>query len=117
MKTNTNKPKAIVHGECVLHESKIPSDAVQENHDGKGFVIIADSEVTGNHHVIDLPKSGGVTFFTKEKTRYMRNTVPAQVRCVVSDRHTVIPLKAGDWQMGIAQEFDYAAMAKRNVRD
>ena len=77
---------------------------------------IANSEVTGNHHVIDRP-SNTVQFFTKDKKRYMRNSEPTNVRCVIADRHTAIPIPAGDWEIGVQQEFDYISMAKRNVQD
>jgi hypothetical protein len=109
------KTKAIIHGECIIFESKIPQDASLEEQD-KSFVIIANSEVTGNHHVIDRP-SNAVQFFTKDKKRYMRNSQPTNVRCVIADRHTSIPIPAGDWEIGIQQEYDYIAQVKRNVQD
>jgi hypothetical protein len=108
------KTKAILHGECIIFESKIPEDAVLEKQD-KSFVIIANSEVTGNHHVIDRPPT--VQFFTKDQKRYMRNSKPTTVRCVIAERHTAIPIPAGDWEIGIQQEFDYIAQVKRNVQD
>ena len=107
--------KAIIHGECIIFESKVPQDAILEEQD-KSFVIIANSEVTGNHHVIDRP-SNAVQFFTKDKKRYMRNSQPTNVRCVIADRHTSIPIPAGDWEIGIQQEYDYIAQVKRNVQD
>ena len=106
------KTKAILHGECIIFESKIPEDAVLEKQDSS-FVIIANSEVTGNHHVIDRPST--VQFFMKDKKRYMRNSKPTTVRCVIAERHTAIPIPAGDWEIGIQQEFDYIAQVKRNV--
>ena len=109
------KPKAIIHGECIIFQSQVPKDAVLEEHNASQ-VIIANSEVTGNHHVIDRP-SDAVQFFTKDKKRYMRNSQPTNVRCVIADRHTAIPIPAGDWEIGVQQEFDYISMAKRNVQD
>lgn len=109
------KPKAIIHGECIIFQSQVPQDAVLEKHN-TSQVIIANSEVTGNHHVIDRP-SNAVQFFTKDKKRYMRNSEPTNVRCVIADRHTAIPIPAGDWEIGVQQEFDYISMAKRNVQD
>jgi hypothetical protein len=109
------KTKAVIHGECIIFQSQVPQDAVLEKHNTPQ-VIIANSEVTGNHHVIDRP-SDAVQFFTKDKKRYMRNSQPTNVRCVIADRHTAIPIPAGDWEIGVQQEFDYISMAKRNVQD
>jgi len=85
------KQKAIIHGECIIFESKVPQDAILEEQD--------------------------VQFFTKDKKRYMRNSQPTNVRCVIADRHTSIPIPAGDWEIGIQQEYDYIAQVKRNVQD
>ena len=66
-KLNQTKPKGILHGECIIFESSIPSDATPEMLTGE-FTIIAPSETTGNHHVVDLHP--GVEFFNKGGTRY-----------------------------------------------
>lgn len=119
MKTNSNKPKAYLHGECIIKQSRIPKNAAKENLSQKdqvsGFTIIADSETTGNHHVVDL--QDGIEFYNLDGVRYMRNSVPAKVRCVLADRHSTVELPAGEYQFGYSQEFDYFEMAKRNVRD
>lgn len=111
-----NAPKAVFHGECFVFESALPVDSVKEKIEGN-VVIIAESEVTGNHHVID--RKPGVEFFRSKdgKTRYMQNSEPAQIRCVIAERHTAIDLKPGVWEFGIAEEFDYKSEAKRRVAD
>lgn len=115
MKTNKTKAKAVLHGECLIFEAKIPQDAVKENTKNSGYEIIADSETTGNHHVIDLEP--GIEFFKKGETRFVKNSKPMNVRCLHADRHDTIQLPAGEYQIGYQQEFDYFEMAKRNVRD
>lgn len=113
MKPQTSN--AILHGECIIFQSEIPQQAVKESPEGD-YVIIAPSEVTGNHHVIDLPESG-VEFFTHENKRFMKNSIPANVRCVISNRHSDVAIPPGQWEIGIQQEFDYFAMRSRNVAD
>ena len=108
------RKKAIVHGECYLFESSIPKDAVQETNTGE-FVIIADSETTGNHHVIDLKP--GVSFFKKGNRRFVQCKEDTAVRCVLTERHDTVPLKKGTYEIGIQQEYDYFTEALRNVRD
>ena len=117
-KQNTKKSKGILHGECIVFESKIPANAELEvQKPGAQFVIVANSEVTGNHHVIDLKPRNGVQFFKAGAKRYMRNTVPTDIRCVIADRHTNITIPPGEHEIGIQQEFDYFTMAKQNVQD
>lgn len=115
MKNKETRPDAVLHGECLITRTTLPKGLTEEKLTGKQ-VIIAESEVTGNHHVIDLKK--GVTFYKdQEGNRYMKNSVPTEVKCVIADRHTAITLTPGEWAIGFQQEYDYIAEAQRNVRD
>lgn len=117
MKINskTKTITGILHGECLIFESKLPKDAQEENLPD-GDVIIADSETTGNHHVIE--KRPGVKFYHNSKgTRFMKNTIPTQVKCVLTDRHDEITLQPGVWEIDFQQEYDYFTESLRNVRD
>jgi hypothetical protein len=108
------KPKTIVHGECFIFQNEIPVEATLEKHE-QGYVIIADSETTGNHHVIDRkPK---VNFYKLGNRRFIDCGEETVVRCLVKDRHDTIPLKKGTYEIGIQQEYDYFEQALRNVRD
>lgn len=111
-----NQTKGIVHGECLIFQSKIPEDAIPEQHSDKQ-IIIANSEVTGNHHVI--MNNPGVKFYhnSAKTRRFMKNETETSVQCVIADRHTAIPIPPGEWEIDMQQEFDYFAMAKRNVAD
>lgn len=110
----SSKPSAILHGECAIISTKIPADAELDTSNGK-CLVIADSETTGNHHVMDLEP--GIAVLKQGNKRFVRNTVPAEVRCVVADRHDTLTVPPGEWELVIAQEFDYFEMSKRNVRD
>lgn len=97
----------------MIFQSEIPSEAVRININS--YLVIADSETTGNHHVVDA--SPGVQFFEKGGKKYMRNTKPTKVRCLHKDRHDEITINPGDWEFGIQQEYDPFAENMRNVRD
>jgi hypothetical protein len=113
-KTKVSPYRAILHGECGIIQSSIPAGAkpitVEDN-----CLIIADSETTGNHHVLDV--APGIEVLQKETKRFIRNSVPASVRCVHADRHDTLTIPPGEWELTIAQEFDYFKMSKSNVRD
>lgn len=108
------KTPAILHGECALLGASIPAEAMIEKVKG-AFIIVAPSETTGNHHVIDMVE--GVQFFTHDKQRYMRNTKPTNIRCLMEHRHDTVTVPPGEWFVGVAQEYDYFEQARRNVRD
>lgn len=111
------KPKAYLHGECIIFQTSIPADASTENLPEKDFVIIADSETTGNHHVIDLPKQGKITFFNKDNKRFFKNEVSVSAKCVIDKRHHTVQIPPGEWGVIPQQEFDYLTMEKRAVQD
>lgn len=108
--------KVVLHGECmVISVDGIPASAKPKKTEGS-YVIVADSETTGNHHVVDLLK--GVNFFEdSDGTLFMNCSVPTNIRCVAADRHDAIELPAGNYQFGFQQEYDYFTEALRKVRD
>lgn len=82
--------------------------------DGLG-AIIADSETTGNHHVVMMDES--VKFFDKGGTRFVTSRESIKVRCVLKERHDEMVLPPGTYQIGFQQEYDYLTQSLRNVRD
>ena len=108
------KNKCILHGECIAFRSILPTSAKKVVTRGD-YHIVADSEVTGNHHVIDCPP--GVTFYEDKGTLYMENTVPTRIRCVIADRHDAIELEPNTWEFGTQKEYDYIANELVSVRD
>lgn len=112
---NQNNNWCILHGEAMVFPADIPADAVEINPTNAQFHIIADSETTGNHHVIDCKP--GVRFFKKGNTMYMKNSEPTQVRCVLEKRHDAIAINPGSYEFGIQMEYDHFSANLRNVRD
>ena len=81
----------------------------------EGGYKIADSETTGNFHMvkeassIELLELGGIL--------YMKNDEPAEVYCVDESRHDTIKIEPGIWEIEPSQEYDYLLEEKRNVAD
>ena len=113
----TKSTDVILHGEAMIFKSKLPKGAKLMNKSAtEKFQIIADSETTGNHHVVDINE--GVEFYMdKNGTMFMVNEKPTQVRCVHPDRHSTIPLSPGCWEFGVQQEYDHFEQNLRAVKD
>lgn len=106
---------AILHGETLIHTiNSLPSGAKKIIVKGD-YHIIAPSETSGNHHVIDI--KDGVEFYEKDGVLYLVNEVPTDVRCIVKERHDNITLYPGVWEIDRQKEYDYLTMEKRNVAD
>lgn len=105
--------EVILHGECMVKKGKLPEGAKKVK-TGKVF-IVADSETTGNHHVVDTPK--GVDVYEANGTYFMVAEVPTQIRCVMADRHDAVKLDAGTYEFGAQQEFDPFTARLQKVRD
>jgi hypothetical protein len=115
MKLNQNE--VILHGEAMIFPNQIPSDAQEvEIKTGEKSFIIADSETTGNHHVIDLEP--GTKFFRSGERLFMKNEKPTRVRCVHPSRHNAIAIEPGVYEVGENQmEYDHFAQNLTKVRD
>lgn len=108
--------EVILHGEAMCFHSKLPKGAVEIKPSNISFHIIADSETTGNHHVVDAGE--GIKFYKDDAgTCYMVNEKDTQVRCVIDNRHDAKVLEAGVWEFGIQKEYDHFEQNLRNVRD
>lgn len=105
--------KKIIHGECIIFSSNIPKCAKKKS--VKDDVIIADSETQGNFHKI-LVKDG-VDVYEHEGTLFIRNTVETEVYCPDKTRHDTVILPEGEWEIGIAKEFDYLSDQERKIQD
>ena len=104
----------ILHGEVMIKTSVIPANAQPLSVEGP-YLIVGESEVSGNHHVVDCPE--GVQFYVSDGVRYMKNTVPTQIRCLLRNRHDEITLNPGSYQFGTQKEYDYFEQSHRQVRD
>lgn len=114
-----NKQQAIpviLHGEAMIFQSTLPKGAKKIKPSNEEYHIIADSETSGNHHVIDCGEK--VEFYMDEDGRmFMVNNEPTQVRCVHASRHGAIPLTTGTWEFGIQEETDHFTAHVRKVQD
>ena len=117
MKQKTAQPtNVILHGEAMIFQSTLPKSAKKIKPSNEEYHIIADSETSGNHHVIDYGEK--VEFYMDEDGRmFMVNNEPTQVRCVHASRHDAIPLTTGTWEFGIQEETDHFTAHVRKVRD
>jgi hypothetical protein len=112
----SNKPKLFLHGECkIVERTSLPAGAKPKSVEGP-HLIVADSETTGNHHVVETGAS--VQFFDGEGgSVFMVNESPTIVKCVHANRHDSIEIPAGTWEFGSQKEYDYLNQELRNVRD
>lgn len=111
MKTN----EVILHGECMIFPSKIPATATPKNVKNSKFVIVADSETTGNHHVVDVVD--GVNFYENDGVMFMEATEGASIRCLHAERHDIIDIPAGTYEFGTQQEYDPFTARLSKVKD
>jgi hypothetical protein len=108
------KKRTILHGEAMITESELPAGAEKLTVNDK-HLIIADSESTGNHHVVE--NAEGCEFYTLDGIRYMKNSEPTSVKCVHENRHDALEVPAGTWAFGAQQEYDYFSQSHQAVRD
>ena len=79
-----------------IHKSTLPKGLKKINTKGD-YHIIAKSEQSGNHHVIDL--KDGVEFYEKDGVLYLVNDIETNVRCLIKERHDNITLGPDrDWE-------------------
>ena len=106
--------KIYLHGECLIAACLVPAQAKPLQLQGP-TIKLADSETTGNHHLLDVPER--CEFYELDGVRYMRNPNPATVRCVLPDRHDTIKIPAGEWVLDQQLEYDYLTESARTVTD
>lgn len=120
-----NKKRHISHGEVNLFEvDALPETAKKINPTpeqifGLGFKI-ANSEQTGNHHLVKLKDAEGNTielFEDKDGTLYIRNLQPTEISCVDTQRHDTVELPASTWKRKTSKEVDHLRNIKRDVFD
>lgn len=109
------KKKIHFHGELyVVQTEEVRGVEVSVEQDIK----LADSEVTGNDHM--LRKIEGLAVFRDEdadKFFVKVDKEPTKIYCKLPDRHTDLMLLKGTYEIGKAQEWDYANQVRRNVLD
>lgn len=115
------------HGEVNLFEvDGIPSTAKRVDLttnpailnllDGAVGFKIADSETTGNHHLVKLNDQIAL-FEDTDGTLYIRNLTPTTVECVDTARHDTCELPPSTWKRDVSREFDHLEGLLRRVAD
>lgn len=108
--------KMLFHGECVITQiNELPEDLKQIK-SKNGFIRIAESEVTGNHHQV-LVKDKDIEFYEKDGILYAKVNEPTTVECVLKERHDDCVLPIGIWEFRKAVEFDPLEQELRSVAD
>lgn len=104
------------HGEvCVFQTNlKRPLDAKKVKAKG-GRYIVANSETTGNHHILEA--QDGLEVYEKNGVLYMSTREDARLSCVLKERHDTEVLPAGDYFIKPAQEYDHLLQSTRAVAD
>ena len=106
--------KVYKHGElCIFSGASLPRDA--KKLDCKGDYKLADSETSGNHHMLEVKE--GVEIYEHEGTLFVKTSVPTDVYCVVKERHDNQTLEPGVYEISPAQEYDHLTQEKRRVAD
>lgn len=108
--------KMMFHGECVIRQiSKMP-EGLNRVTPENGYVKIAESEVTGNHHQVEV-KNKDIEFYEKDGLLYAKVNEPTTIGCVLKERHDDIPLPVGFWQFSKAVEFQPFKRTLQSVLD
>lgn len=111
------KQKVHFHGELVIVETtQEPVNMTRVV--AKGDVKLADSEVTGNDHMLQM--NPGVHVWSDEAADkfLVRADEPTKIYCKINDRHTDLQLLKGkSYIITPAKEWDHLEREKRNVRD
>ena len=99
----------IQQGDVLIKTTKIPAEAHAVARKGRGYVL-AEGESTGHAHVIE----DAVELLEKDGVLYIRATAPVVVK---HEEHGPVTVPAGEFEVGIVQEYDHFAEEARNVRD
>ena len=108
--------KMLFHGECVINEIDQLPEGLTEVAPVNGYVRIAESEVTGNHHQV-LVADKDVQFYEKDGVLYAKVNELTKVNCVLKERHDEVELPVGIYEFNKALEYDALTEQMRYVVD
>ncbi len=108
--------KMLFHGECICRQIEELPKGLKPVEPKNGYVRIADSEVTGNHHQV-LVKDKDIQFYERNGVLYATVNEPTTVGCVLKERHDDCVLPVGIWEFKKAQEFDPLKQELKSVAD
>ena len=114
-----NKDTVVLHGEAmIISRNSLPLGAKKKNLTGHPYFKIADSETTGNHHVLELGEDTDVAVYeTEDGKTFASSTTGFNVKCVHPDRHSTAHFPPGTYEFGIQKEYDPFAESLRRVAD
>ena len=75
-------------------------------------LTLANGEHTGHHHTVTV---GDAELYEHEGTLFLR--VTSEEAVLTHQEHGPVTLPAGDYKVGIVQEYDHFAEEARDVRD
>ncbi len=103
------------HGEVFPIKVEILPQGLTKVQPVEGYVVVGESETTGNDHRVRIQE--GVEFYEKDGILYMKNIVPAEISCVVKERHDSHLLPPGYWEFKKQMEFDPVEEVLREAMD
>ena len=114
MKMKCGKIDQKQQGDVLLQKiTDLPLGLKPVSRKARGYVL-ADGEVTGHAHVIDVAE-GGIELFEDGTGRlFMQTDHPVTVK---HEEHGPIQLDAGIWQINRVREMDHVRQAERQVAD
>lgn len=112
------KEKVAFHGELIIVERSIPLDNFKEIEAVEDFKL-ADSETTGNHHLLKVVPGVHIFQDLADAERYfVRANAETQIYCKIEARHSAFTLKPGcEYEIFPAQEEDHITRSARRVLD
>lgn len=103
------------HGEvAIISGVSRPKNARKVSAEKIGY-ILANSETTGNHHILE--QIDGVGVYEKEGILYVHVEEEARVSCVLKERHDTQVLPKGDYIVRRKLEYDHLTQTPRVVAD
>jgi hypothetical protein len=97
----------IVQGDVFLTPCAVPKGAAKK----EGWVL-AEGENTGHMHAV--VEQDCAELYEKDGVLYLSASADITVR---HEEHKTVSVPAGEWKVGIVQEYDEFEQAARNVRD
>lgn len=104
------------HGEVtIISGAKMPA-GLKKLADKNGRYILANSETSGNHHVL-VAQDGVDVYEGIDGTLYLHVEDEATVKCVLENRHDAQVLPTGDYIVKRKVEYDHLTQTPRVVAD
>lgn len=101
--------KVIVQGDVFLVPCEMPENVVSIPKKGK--LILAEGEATGHAHTIE---NSHASLWQDSETLYLSATAEVTLH---HQEHRAITIPAGNYKVGIVQEYDYFLEETRKVVD